>query len=281
MDASDFPSRTLYDIVICLQFWLESNGLNWRLISDGDFKDLKFTLDNLMKQRASSGVVGAVKQAKVLTFMDEDLLWNQGLLGVHNPQVLLNTVVFQLGLTCSLRAGKEHRTLRSILFKSQFQFLYDSDGQMFFRYTEDLGLKTNKGGLKHRSVDCKVVVVYCVSNILNKYMSLLPKHRNCQALYLQPKKKFTDKMWYLDKPVGVNTLRNVVKTLCEDTGIPGYYTNHSLRSSSATRMYQSGVDEQLIQEITGHRSLAVQSYKQISQSQRQRASQIISGDIRN
>ena len=265
----------MYDIVICLQFWLESNGVNWRLISDGDFKDLKFTLDNLMKEHAACGVINSLKQAEVLSFTDEDILWSKGLLGIHNPTVLVNTVVFLLGLTCSLRAGKEHRILRSIPFKSQFEFCYDADASLFLRYTEDSGLKTNKSGLKHRSVDCKVVDVYCVANIercpvriFQFYLSMLPKHRVCQALYLQPRKKFTERSWFLDKPVGINTLRNVVKKLCEDADIPGYYTNHSLRSSSATRMYRSGVEEQVIQEITGHRSTAVRSYKRTCQSQK-------------
>ena len=121
----------------------------------------------------------------------------------------------------------------------------------------------------------------CPVAAMELYMSKLCKCSD--AFFQRPRDIFkaSDSTWYTKQPVGVNTLRNVVKTLCEDTGIPGYYTNHSLRSSSVTRMYQSGVDEQLIQEITGHRSLAVQSYKQTSQSQRQRASQIISGDIRN
>ena len=68
-----------------------------------------------------------------------------------------------------------------------------------------------------------------------------------------------------------------MKELCKTAGLPGYYTNHSLRSTSATSMYQGNVDEQIIQEITGHRSLAVRSYKRTSDSQRKLASNIIFG----
>ena len=71
---------------------------------------------------------------------------------------------------------------------------------------------------------------------------------------MQPKKKFTPNCWYLDQPVGVNTLHEVVKSVCIKASMDGFYTNHSLRSSSATRMYHGGIDEQIIQEITGHRS---------------------------
>ena len=113
-----------------------------------------------------------------------------------------------------------------------------------------------------------------------KYLSMLPKHRVTEALYLQPRKKFTARSWYLDKPVGANTLRDTIKTLCQKAGLPGYYTNHSLRSSSATRMYRGGVEEQVIQEITGHRSNAVRSYKRTSDLQHQMASKVISGDVK-
>ena len=278
VNGEDFPARTLYDIVICLQFYLETIGFSWKLISHDAFRDVKFMLDNLMKERTSDGIGISVKQAEVLTFTDEDVLWSLGLLGTHNPQTLLHTVVFMLGLSCALRAGKEHRKLRSPPFSSQFTFLYDSEGKMFMRYVEDIGMKTNKGGLKHRKVQPKSVDVYQASNpercpvrIIWKYLSLLPTDRTCKAFYLQARRKFRPGMWFLNKPVGANTLREVVKDLCEKAGLPGFYTNHSLRATSATRMYRSDIEEQLIQEITGHRSLAVRSYKRTSESQRKMA----------
>ena len=282
VNGSDFPARTLYDIVICLQFYLETVGYSWKLLSQDSFRDLRFTVDNLMKQRTSEGVGIAVKQAEVLTFTDEDLLWSLGLLGTDSPQTLLNTVVFMLGLSCSLRAGKEHRVLRSPPFSSQFSFLYDSQGKLFLRYVEDIGLKTNKGGLKHRKTEPKSVEVYqtnnierCPVRIIMKYLSLLPKDRTCKAFYLQARRKFRPGMWFLNKAVGVNTLREVVKNVCEKAGLPGFYTNHSLRATSATRMYRNDIEEQVIQEITGHRSLAVRSYKRTSEHQKRVASNAI------
>ena len=284
IDGKEFPSRTLYDIIICVQFWLELNGVNWKLVSGEDFQQLKYTLDNTMKERAKSGK--KVKQAEVLTFTDEDLLWSLGLLGSHTPQVLLDTIVVKLGLTCALRAGKEHRSLRSIPFNSQFEFRNNSRGNTYIRYTEDFGLKTNKGGLKHRNIECKVVDIYCISDmsqcpvrLFMKYLSMLPKNCVNECLYLQPRKKFSNDNWYLDRPVGVNTLAETVKNLCQKAGLPGYYTNHSLRGTSATRMYHCGIEEQVITEVTGHRSNAVRSYKRTSEVQRQIASQVISGDI--
>ena len=75
--------------------------------------------------------------------------------------------------------------------------------------------------------------------------------------------------------MGVNRLRDTIKDICKTANLPGFFSNHSLRSTAATKMYQCDIDEQLIQEITGHRSLAVRSYKRTSLSQRKHASNSI------
>ena len=81
------------------------------------------------------------------------------------------------------------------------------------------------------------------------------------SLLFAASSKIQNHILVLDRPCGANKLREVIKDLCNAVGIQGYFTNHSLRSTSATCLYENNVDEQIIQEITGHRSLAVRSYK--------------------
>ena len=176
LDGSDFPARTLYDILICVQFHLETLGFPWKLINDVAFTELKFTLDNLMKQRTSMGIGVSVKKAQVLSVTDEEYLWSLGLLGTHLPDVLLNTVVFLMGKGFALHAGKEHQRLRSLPFQSQIQFMHDELGDIFIHYTEEIGLKTNKGGLKHRKVEPKYVDMYPISNISRCLVRIILKY---------------------------------------------------------------------------------------------------------
>ena len=259
IDGNDYPSKTLYEIIISFQFYLETLGFAWKLLSQEVFKEVKFTLDNIMKLHAEQGIGGHCKQAEVLTATHEEYLLLINLLGTSNPEQLLTTIIYIVGKGFALRAGKEHRVLRIPLFDSQFQFLQDEEGQWFIRYKEDVGLKTNKGGLKHRKIDTKELDLYpideeakCPFRIFLFYLSKLPTGRKCCSLYLQAKKNYTPDVWYLDRPVLVNRLHDNIKELCSKAGFPGFFTNHSLRSTAATRMYRCQVDEQLIQEITGH-----------------------------
>ena len=133
LDGSDFPAKTLYQIVICVQFYLETQGINWKLLDDKKFTEVKYTLDNVMKARTAAGIGITVNKSDVLSKTDEDILWSQGLLGTDTPEKLLNTVLFTLDLNCALRAGKEHRSLCSTPFQSQFSWCYDDRGVKFLR----------------------------------------------------------------------------------------------------------------------------------------------------
>ena len=113
------------------------------------------------------GLGNGVQRAQVLSFSDEDLLWSLGLLRVHSPEVLLNTVVVMLGMSCALRAREEHRNLQSPPFKSQISFCYDEQGKLYFKYTRDFGLKTSGNWNQKRSLCISSVIFNIVLFILS------------------------------------------------------------------------------------------------------------------
>ena len=91
-------------------------------------------------------------------------------------------------------------------------------------------------------------------------------------------KKHSPTCWYSTSPLGHSNLGSTVSRLCKTACIQGFHTNHSLRVTATTRLYQSGVDEQLVMERTGHRSLdGVRSYKRTSDCQREALSNILNG----
>lgn len=78
--------------------------------------------------------------------------------------------------------------------------------------------------------------------------------------------------------VGVHTLEKIVPTMMAEAGFRGKFTLHSLRATCATRLYESGVDEQAIQEVTGHTSNAVRAYKRTSDGMKKNLSHILRGE---
>ena len=246
---------------------------------DPEFADLKSSLDAEMKKIQASGKGSIKKQAEPLSLEEEELLWEKKLLGDHSPEALLNTIVFMNGLYFALRSGNEHRDLRHN--PCQIQLFEPPGERAYLRYTEDTS-KNRLGGLKGRKLKPKVVVHYsspenpqrCFVELFKKYNNLCPQDRPSDAFYLSPLAKPKEHCWFSKIPLGHNTLKNIVKNMCQKAGIQGFKTNHSLRATAATRLYSSGIDEQLVMERTGHRSVeGVRSYKQTS-SEQQRMCQI-------
>ena len=224
---------------------------------------------------------------EIISLDQEDLLFSSGALGVDEPLQLLHTVIYMMGLHLALRGGVEHNRLKRPGFNSQIVVGRDARNQECFIYKEDPLQKTNQGGLKSKRKS-NVVFVYPSSNrtrcpviIFKKYVGLLPPAKSCCKLYLHVKPKPTPKVWYADQPFGVNKVCATVKNVCNQAGISGKFTNHSLRVTSASRMYHKGVPEQVIKEVTGHKSDCVRYYKRTSDEIRERASSTISGDTEN
>ena len=91
----------------------------------------------------------------------------------------------------------------------------------------------------------------CFVRLFQLYLSKLPKDCPGHAFYFKPLLKYSSSgVWYSKQPLGRNKLQSMMSSMCATAGIGGYKTNHSLRVTSASRLYQTGVDEQLIMEHT-------------------------------
>ena len=100
----------------------------------------------------------------------------------------------------------------------------------------------------------------CPVCIVEKYLNLILYGGSNASLYVQSMKKPKPNVWYTTQPVGINKIRKVVGKMLKNAGLDGYFTNHSLRRTCATRLFRSGQSTKLIKEITGHVSDAVNKY---------------------
>ncbi len=273
-DGKEYPGPSLYNIVVMLQLHFDRQGKTWKLLDDPQFCCIKNTLDNLMKQRSLARITQPVKAAEPITLEDEETLWDMKVLGEDDPEQLRDTVLFLVGLTFVLRGGKEQRALRAPSFDPQIVVKKNEKGVKYLEYNEDYHSKTNQGGIKDRKHVAKSVCAYGhttqernVVYLYQKYVALLPENCKNDALYKYSAVagKRTPQTWYVDKPVGINVLSKVVSNLMARIGRQGKFTNHSLRVSAATRMFNEGIEEQVVKEKTGHRSDAVRAYKRTAE----------------
>ena len=271
-NGEPYPPNSLYQIVCGLQRQLCEHGrADIKLFENPTLYDFRSTLDSEMKCLNATGNYLNKRQAQPIPAKQEDRLWELGLLGDHNAQVLLNTIVFQVGLYFAVRSGNEHRRLRHS--PSQIQ-LYEPPGECaYLVYHEDIS-KTNQGGLAGQKKKPKVVYQHaneenprrCFIHLYKLYNSKCPQNRPPDAFYLTPLSTPKEDVWYSRAPLGHNTLSKIVNEMMAQAGFEGYYTNHSLQVSSATRLFDAEVDEQLIMSRTGHSSTSgVRAYKRISE----------------
>ncbi len=196
-----------------------------------------------------------VKRSEPISITDEEEMWDFGILGEENLDCLRNTVMYLIGLTFALRGGKEHRALRNPYFDPQITVkTSEKSGRKYLEYTEDLVSKTNQGGLSSRKLTPKVVKAFGNPNpqhdivrLYQKYVSLCPPEPKSDALYKYSicESKRKPCQWYCDKPLGINAISKCVANLMRQAGKTGKFTNHSLRVTAATRMFEGGLKSNL------------------------------------
>lgn len=272
-DGSEYVPATLHHIVCGIMRHLRETDPTIDVFNDPTFTHFRKTLDGEMKRIRSTGTGTKKKQAELITEEEEEQLWSTGTLGDHSPIALLNTIFYMCGIYFALRSGQEHRQLR--YQPCQIEVIENPGKRAYLLYTEDVS-KNNQGGLKGRKIIPKSVRHYanednptrCFVRLFKLYNSLCPKNRPADALYLKPLINKKDGCWFAAQALGHNTLSTMVQKMCQNAGIVGYKTNHSLRATTASRLFHNGVDEQLIMERTGHHSLdGIRSYKRTSTDQ--------------
>ena len=279
-DGKQYPPATIHQILAGLQrHILEKHPMVPKILdrSQAVFRDLHQTCDSVYRSLHQEGIGTAVRHAAIFTADEEDRLWSTGAIGCTTPKNLQRAVFFYVGKRFCIRGGDEQRKLGP----SQFVRSHDPD---CFTYIEH-GSKNRAGGIAQLRLENKCVPCYavpeknpeCLVFLLDFYLGKLPEYAIKEdILYCRPKPKTpADGPWYDAVPVGKNKLSTMVKDMCVEAGLP-QRSNHSLRATGATSLFQSNVPEHIIQKTTGHRSTtALRLYERVSAEQQQAVSRVM------
>ena len=180
-------------------------------------------------------------------------------LSLANPWSLLRNVWFHVVLYWCRRGREGQRNLKP----TSFAFEVDEQGKRYVTMTHDETTKNHPGGLQDRSSFEKTARMYETESendgyrALSLYISKLnPK---CEALFQQPRRDWnesaiTPEIWYENRPLGVNTLGNMMKEISTKAKLSKVYTNHCVRATAITLWSQAGLSDRHICHISGHRN---------------------------
>ena len=108
---------------------------------------------------------------------------------------------------------------------------------------------------------------------------------SCSTFFQHPKQSVNleDAVWYENRPLGVNKLGEIMKTISVGAKLSQLYTNHSVRASAITLLPDANVPDRHIMFISGHSSeQSIAHYSsQPSVSQLENVSDTISNALKN
>ena len=284
-DGGQYPPKSIYSLLTGLLRHMRCRNVSCpNFLDTGNPKFASFhnALDNVFRQLRSKGVGAEARQTEALSKEDEEALWKSGVLGYSSPKHLLRTVFFLNGKNFCLRGGAEQRDLKI----SQLKRLTDPP---MYVYTENHS-KNRAGGLTQMRIKNKTVPIVavpesgdrCYVAVLDAYLAKLPTAAfEKDNFYVQPAMSYdASKPWFTANPIGRNTLNNMVKEICRDGEIAGEKTNHSLRATGESTLFQAGVPEKIIQERSGHLSLnGLRQYQRTTLGQQEVVSKLLTSNL--
>ena len=157
--------------------------------------------------------------------------------------------------------------------RDQIRLVMDKTLGEGIRYI-DRTCKNWQGGLKHKKVTPKDLTHYVDQSnprnlvlLYQQYLRATPDEGRFYRRPLAPTKNGQIK--FGDQPIGKNTLAQYVKRMFDSANISltgRHITNHSIKATLCSTLWEAGFDNQAVSSRSGHRSRAVESYKRMRES---------------
>ena len=225
-------------------------------------------------------------QASAITSEMEGKLFELGKLGKAGPDQLMNTCMHKLAKYFGLRGGSEIRDVRY----SNLIFTRLPGDEVKIVFCENQS-KTNPRGLQGAShspyrgphiESCNYE--FSLFQLINLYLNKLPEGADLnKSLWFTPLKRYEpDGVWFKSTPLGINRCSTFVKRIMNGTGIPGIFSNHSLRTTTVNQLQDAGFPDSDVMARTGHRSVSsVAKYRRTNDRNSQAVSQVLEGNHSN
>ena len=155
-----------------------------------------------------------------------------------------------MGKLCCLSGGEEQQNLKPSQFvccASPLRYTYSENGSKNYS-----GIDPTAGNKSVPIYACPENQPKCLIYLLDLYFSKFSlKSFDMDVFYLRPKKIAPESLpWYDCAAVGRCKLDKFMQVMCEEAGVEKK-TNHSLRATGCTALFNAGVPEKIIRDVTG------------------------------
>ena len=181
----------------------------------------------------------------------------------NDPVNLLYATWFFITLHLGLR-GKE---VQGRLQRSDFDFITDATGVSCLKLSTAFSTKNHQatsaevstGRITHPQQLAIVKKLFDKMNPNNDYIFQRARDNF----------KIDDKTWYVNSPLGHNTLANMMRRISKAAGLSMSYSNHSVRATTCTVLKAVGFSDREVATVSGHRNLqSLSSYSRPTEEQR-------------
>lgn len=279
--GKEYSKSSVLCIRACIQrhLSLPPHEKNLNIMFGPCFKAANAVLTGKLKIMKAKGLDKAQSHAPIDKH-DIDLLYSSGALSDSNPTSLQHKVYFEISMHFARRGREGLRELNKddILIKTT-----PSGGEYATLDFNPLEKNHPVYAQKYAEHDQRMYATKtktCPVASLRLYLSKLnPK---CRAFFQRPKISDYENnpIWYINRPVGVHTIGQFMKTISDNAGCQQQYTNHCTRATAITTLRDAGIGVEDIMAVTGHRCpQSINSYSKTSDKKREGMSNIISHQI--
>jgi len=264
--------------------WLEEDSIKvlfeenyvprkFQMYEDPRLAGFKRTLDEEMRISASEGLSSGRVKATRSSVKPSHLKKIMQLYNTSNPRDMELCFGVTLMLQLGNRGGEELRRMHWGQFSKKFD---DENGKYFYFDPMAQGsFKNYTGGLKDWNKKRAGVEVFnnesvddCFNpyRVFETYIGMLPKDWTVPSkgnpIFLTPLSAVKNGVGFSAVPRGRNILAKFFQRAMDRIGVSGKFTNQQIRSTTITAALETGMHDNEIRAITGHRSESgLDSYK--------------------
>ena len=249
-NGEEYEPSSLRAFIQSIDRHLRKNNYGFSMLNVKEFHEVQDILKKKQKQLKSIGKENQPNAADLLSDEDIDTFYSRKVLGIHSPRALLNTLWINNCTFFGMRPGKEQRDLSW----GDLQLKTDSEGNRFIEFNIERQTKTGTGENPRNIREKKPKMYEDKSNAdrcpVNTYLAY-KEHRptsmmtNESPFYLavnneNPK---PGQMWFKCSPLGVNSLRSMLKNMIRDSGLETdkKLVNHSTRKHLVQKLVDNDI----------------------------------------